>query len=444
MRLLHYFLGFPPYRSGGLTKYAYDLMEAQVNDGNEVSALWPGKICILNHNVFIKKEKSIMGIVNYELINPLPVPLDEGIFEFDAYMKSCDKNVYLVFLNHLKPDAIHIHTLMGLHREFIDVAAELKIKTVFTTHDYFGICPKVTLYRYGDVCDDDHGCRDCIQCNCSGLSLRKIMFLQSPLYRNLKNSFVVRHVRKSHRGRFFSKEKMPETGNTSESAAHKYSELRAYYMCMLEKIDIIHFNSSIAEKVYTRYIVPKDSIIMTITHKNIREKNNTVNWKLSNKLRITFLSAAKPFKGFTLLKNALDELWEEGKRNFELHIYNPVSTKSPYMIIEETGFKQDELEEIFTNTDILVAPSIWYETFGFTVLEALSYGVPVIVSDNVGAKDIINDGGIIVKAGDLEELKRTLLSLSSETICTLRMKAEHTDIKGWNEFLKENYKLYIR
>ena len=28
MRVLHYTLGFPPYRSGGLTKYALDLMLA--------------------------------------------------------------------------------------------------------------------------------------------------------------------------------------------------------------------------------------------------------------------------------------------------------------------------------------------------------------------------------------------------------------------------------
>ena len=32
MKILHYFLGFPPYRSGGLTKYAFDLMTAQVEE----------------------------------------------------------------------------------------------------------------------------------------------------------------------------------------------------------------------------------------------------------------------------------------------------------------------------------------------------------------------------------------------------------------------------
>ena len=42
--------------------------------------------------------------------------------------------------------------------------------------------------------------------------------------------------------------------------------------------------------------------------------------------------------------------------------------------------------------DILVLPSIWHETFGFTVLEAQSYGVPVVVSSNVGAKDLISEG----------------------------------------------------
>ena len=61
---------------------------------------------------------------------------------------------------------------------------------------------------------------------------------------------------------------------------------------------------------------------------------------------------------------------------------------SPYMNAHER-YNYDDLQTIFENTDVLIAPSILYETFGFTVLEALSYGVPVIISGNVGAKDIL-------------------------------------------------------
>ena len=42
MKILHYSLGFPPYRTGGLTKFNYDLMIEQVKEGNDVALLWPG------------------------------------------------------------------------------------------------------------------------------------------------------------------------------------------------------------------------------------------------------------------------------------------------------------------------------------------------------------------------------------------------------------------
>ena len=43
-------------------------------------------------------------------------------------------------------------------------------------------------------------------------------------------------------------------------------------------------------------------------------------------------------------------------------------------------------------------PSIWYETFGLVVLEALSYGVPVIVTKNVGAKDLLQgEFGLVIE-----------------------------------------------
>lgn len=115
------------------------------------------------------------------------------------------------------------------------------------------------------------------------------------------------------------------------------------------------------------------------------------------------------------------------------------------MNIQKEGFTYEQLREIFANTDILVAPSIWYETFGFTVLEALSYCVPVIVSDRVGAKDIVGNGGIIVPAGDVEKLKEAIESLNENTLKKLRKAIqEEITIKTWTQFVSENYELYAR
>ncbi len=67
---------------------------------------------------------------------------------------------------------------------------------------------------------------------------------------------------------------------------------------------------------------------------------------------------------------------------------------------------------IFEETDVLIMPSVWNETFGFTVLEALSHGVPVIVSKNVGAKDLLEDGrfGMIVEP-TVEGVKQGILRI---------------------------------
>ena len=50
MRILHYSLGFPPYRTGGLTKFTMDLMRQQVKDGHIVTLLWPGEMHFIGKN----------------------------------------------------------------------------------------------------------------------------------------------------------------------------------------------------------------------------------------------------------------------------------------------------------------------------------------------------------------------------------------------------------
>lgn len=425
MRILHYSLGLPPYRTGGLTKYCMDLMLTQKEQGLEAALLWPGQICCINKTVRIKKKKTWNSIDNFEIINPLPIALDEGVLNVPAYTRQIVSDVYTDFLREYNPDVIHIHTLMGLHQEFLNASQKLKIKTVFTSHDYYGICPKTTLFRNGKACEEDHDCEDCIQCNLSALSLKKIVIMQSPVYRTLKDTLFVRWVRQRHRQRFFKSEtpkekQMCASGNSAEN----YRQLRSYYISMLKKIDVIHFNSTVSEGVYRRYFEPALSCTVSLTHRDIADCRRIKDFSHEN-LRFTYLGPAKPFKGFQLLLKVLDKLWMQGVQNFELHMYSAASEKRPYISHQQDGYLYSQLENIFDETDLLLVPSLWYETFGFTVLEALSYGVPVLVSENVGAKDLIKSIGTVSRL-EVNEMAsaiqafcedHTLLAQCNQLIC---------------------------
>lgn len=419
-----------------------DLMDGQKEQGHEVGLIWPGQMGFINNKLSIRKVREIEGIKSYEIINPLPVSLDEGIKDIPAYTKKCDKNIYKKFLQDYSPHAIHIHTLMGLHKEFLIAAKELNIKTVFTTHDYFGLCPTVTFFCNGRNCTEDYDCRSCVECNQSALSINKIKIMQSPIYRILKETSAVKLLRRKHRQNFFDEESQFFMAEEEiEEKAKEYRKLRQYYLEMYEMVDTIHFNSSVAENVYKKYFQPKDSRVINITHSGIEDHRKKKCF--SGKLKITYLSPTKPFKGFDILKSALDELWEDDFREFELNIFSLTNNVSPYMNIQN-GYAYSELEGIFNKTDILVAPSVWHETFGYTVLEALSYGVPVLVSENVGSKDIVlDDVGWIIEPQNAEQLKMVIKSITQQELESCNQSIlDNVSIPVFSEFVTNIATLY--
>lgn len=76
-----------------------------------------------------------------------------------------------------------------------------------------------------------------------------------------------------------------------------------------------------------------------------------------------------------------------------------------------TGFLEgEELARGYASADVFVFPSTT-DTFGNVVLEAQASGLPVIVSDEGGPKELIQEGktGFMVKAGDKDDLFNAML-----------------------------------
>lgn len=417
MKILHYALGFPPYRSGGLTKLCVDLMVQQVKEGHTVAMLWPGQMGFVNQKVAIKKHENVklstQDILSFEVINPLPVSFDEGIADIAAFTKNVEAEAYKRLLDDFQPDVIHVHTLMGLHKSFLEAAKEKKIRLVFTAHDFFPICPKVTMFRHGAVCDCVRDCEDCGVCNATALSMNKIKILQSPIYRELKDSEIVKKLRKQHRDGYLSESTADDTANPV-GTADDYKKLRNYYYSLLKLMDMIHYNSSVTKKVYESVFDLPNSCIVVITHSDIKDNRKVKDYS-NDGLRIRYLGPQSGAKGYQLLKSALDKLWDV-QQNFFLDVHFEPMESAPY-IKSHKRYSYAELERIFDETDVLVAPSIWYETFGFTVLEALSYGVPVIISGNVGAKDILVQGaGVVIENIDAQKLFTTLQNITPDKL----------------------------
>src|SRR5205085_10890047 len=88
-----------------------------------------------------------------------------------------------------------------------------------------------------------------------------------------------------------------------------------------------------------------------------------------------------------------------------------------------TGYlRGKELAAAYASADIFVFPSTT-DTFGNVVIEAQASGLPVIVSDLGGPKELVEDGvnGLVTKAHDVKDVARAITLLVSDQDMRARM-----------------------
>jgi hypothetical protein len=147
------------------------------------------------------------------------------------------------------------------------------------------------------------------------------------------------------------------------------------------------------------------------------KKRNPVPRDSSRPLRVLFAGALSRQKGIGYLLDAIDlldaqvELTLVGRR---LGVDRRVDEACGKWCWLET-IPHSQVLEVMMESDVLVLPS-FSEGFGLVVTEALACGLPVIVTPDVGASDLVCDGreGFVVPAGSAAAIAEKLGALSRD------------------------------
>ena len=240
---------------------------------------------------------------------------------------------------------IHVHGwTKALSCSIFDIAFKMKFKVVVTLHDYFTACPNGGYFNYkkNEICKYKPLSRNCIICNCDS---RNYLF---KIYR------VIRQ---------FVQNKIVKLNDKLE------------YAIGISDLNIMILKQSLNKKV----IIKK--INNPIEYEN---RKKPVNWK--NNDYYLYVGRISKEKGVETFCKVLTEL---GKKGIAVGDGSEKARlEQNYKNIEFVGWKnKDQVKEYMSKAHCLIFPSLWYEGAPLVPLEAMSMGVPCIISNDCAARE---------------------------------------------------------
>jgi glycosyltransferase involved in cell wall biosynthesis len=133
------------------------------------------------------------------------------------------------------------------------------------------------------------------------------------------------------------------------------------------------------------------------------------------------------------------ELWIAGDENadpaYATHLHTLASENVHFL----GKLTRVEVWEMLAQVDILVVPSLWYETFAFVVSEAFAAGVPVVASRLGPLADRVEEGvdGLLVPPGDVDALRVALLQFLEDPTLLPRLQAGIRPVNTIEDHVRE-------
>lgn len=293
---------------------------------------------------------------------------------------------YGPMLDELQPDVVHVvnpgHIGLGL----AVAATERRIPLVFTTMDYWWICPKHTLRHYQTgVCDGARPVGECLAC---------VAAERDDWRRNLLPLPAV--VRTPLLGTAYAVQ-WRRHGMTGEEIA-RFRRRQAYIDTLLGRAAAVIFPSQTAQRLIGGRVAATRGVRIPYGLEPRWFGNERApRTRGGAGPVIGFAGALVAHKGPDVLIGAIKGLgWREARVRIagggDEAFVAQLKQQASGLNVEFVGrVSPDQMPAFMASLDVLVVPSLWPENLPFVVLESYAVGTPVIASDVGGIAEIVED-----------------------------------------------------
>ncbi|MCC5944938.1 MAG: glycosyltransferase [Bernardetiaceae bacterium] len=381
MHILKIIHGYPTNYNAGSEVYSQSIC-------NELSKKFKISVFTREENPYlpdfqIKYQKEHSNLDFYFVNNP------QGK---DGYRHpKLDEN-FAKLLAEIKPDIAHIGHLNHLSTGLVDELTKQKIPIVFTLHDFWLMCPRGQFLTRSIGKDNNFQL-------CAGQEDKKCATDCYKVYFS---------------GR--EKNEAQELAYWSAWVHQRMQETKA----IIHKVDVFIAPSRyLKDRFVTDFGVPENNIIyldygfpteyLTVSRKSDKKRNFTFG----------YIGTHIPAKGINQLIEAFNQINEPCKlkiwgrfngqstkalQELASHSKNPISFEGEYI-------NHNLANEVFSNVDCIVVPSIWGENSPLVIHEAQACKIPVITADFGGMKEYVKHqvNGLLFEHRNPTSLKEQLL-----------------------------------
>ena len=379
MRILHIVHQYPPDYMGGTEFYTQQLAAAQVAAGHDVAVFFRRNAKRIELAHWIEPT----GVQVYAASNGEVTPTNRVLATFrDAGIDA----QFQQLLNQFQPDVAHIQHLMGLPASLAAKLSKSNIPYVITLHDYWWFCANAQLLTNYDqtLCNGPK-----MHLNCS--------------------SCAISRVREPQRGDLFV---IPPLALTLATRTQYLKSI------MAKAKALFHWTQFVAQ-IYTEQGADANKLIfappgLITSPPQIEMSHNDT----SGPLRVGYVGGISFQKGVHLLVDAVRgepgvRAWVAGDLEFDPDYSKSLQNIDHGRVNFLGKLDRVDLWQKLAQSDLLVVPSLWYETFGIVISEAFAAGIPVVVS-NIGVlQERVQDGidGRHFRVGDSGHLRHILKEL---------------------------------